>query len=304
MEKQEILHLDSVRQYNDLYGFETLHPLVTVVDLTHEVEHMPLEQTINYGLYALWLKESRSCDVQYGRQTYDYEEGTIMCFAPGQTVHTKYHPENGAPRCHGLLFHPDLLRGTNLGRTIRQYTFFSYSVHEALHTSEQERDIVMDCLRKIRLELERSIDKHSRQIIAMNIELLLGYCMRFYERQFITREVHNLDTLTKFEELLDAYFEGNNAARNGLPTVRYFADHVYLSPNYFGDLIKKETGRTPQEYIQQKVIDMAKQRIADSHETVSEISYSLGFRYPQHLCRLFKKRVGVTPQQYRKQMAS
>ncbi len=304
MEKNEIMHLDSVRQYNELYGIETLHPLVTVVDLTHKVENMPLEQTINYGLYALWLKESRSCDVQYGRQTYDYDEGTIMCFAPGQTVHTKYRPENGAPRCHGLLFHPDLLRGTNLGRTIRQYTFFSYSVHEALHTSEQEREIVMDCLQKIRLELERSIDKHSRQIIAMNIELLLGYCMRFYERQFITREVHNLDTLTKFEELLDAYFEGNNAARNGLPTVRYFADHVFLSPNYFGDLIKKETGRTPQEYIQQKVIDLAKQRIADSRETVSEISYSLGFRYPQHLCRLFKKRVGLTPQQFRKQMAS
>lgn len=304
MATPQIVQLNSVKQYNDAYGFETLHPLVTVVDLTHRPEGLPLESITTYGLYALWLKESRSCDVQYGRQTYDYDEGTIMCFAPGQTVHTKYRPENGAPRCYGLLFHPDLLRGTNLGRTIKNYTFFSYSVHEALHASDDEKAIILDCLKKIQIELEHAIDNHSRKIIAMNIELLLGYCMRFYERQFITREVHNLSTLSKFEELLDAYFEGNNAAKNGLPTVKYFAENVFLSPNYFGDLVKKETGRTPQEYIQEKVIEMAKQRISDSEDTVSEISYNLGFRYPQHFCRLFKKRVGMTPQQYRKQLAS
>lgn len=303
MAKGNIVQLDSVKQYNDAWGIETLHPLVSVLDLTSRPDEMPLESTTTYGLYALWLKESRSCDVQYGRQSYDYDKGTIMCFAPGQTVHTKYHPEDGAPRCYGLLFHPDLLRGTNLGRTIKSYTFFSYSVHEALHASDEERAIILDCLRKIQGELRHSIDTHSRKIIVMNIELLLGYCMRFYERQFITREVHNHDTLTKFEALLDEYFEGNNAAKNGIPTVKYFAEHVFLSPNYFGDLIKKETGRTPQEYIQDKVVETAKQLIADSNETVSEISYSLGFRYPQHFCRLFKKRVGMTPQQYRKQLA-
>jgi len=204
------------------------------------------------------------------------------------------------PMATGLLFHPDLIRGTSLGENIRQYSFFSYSSAEALHLSETEKEIFTDCLHKIKLELLRPIDKHSKRLISRNIELLLDYCMRFYERQFITRREANRDVLTKFEALLDAYFMENMPERNGLPTVRYFADKVCLSPNYFGDLIKKETGKTAQEYIQDKIMDVAKQQIVGTDKTVSQIAYELGFQYSQHFNRIFKKNVGCTPNEYRK----
>ena len=201
----------------------------------------------------------------------------------------------------GILFHPDLLRGTTLGKTIKKYTFFSYEVSEALHLSEDERNIMTDCLKIIRMELERGVDKHSKTLLVNYIELLLNYCMRFYERQFATRSHSNRDVLTRFEGLLDDYFEGELAERAGLPTVKYFADKLCLSSNYFGDKFKKETGKTPQEYIQEKVIELAKERMSDRRETVSRVAYSLGFQYPQHFCRLFKKRVGCTPNEYRAQ---
>ena len=184
---------------------------------------------------------------------------------------------------------------------MKSYTFFSYAVNEALHLSDQEKEIVMDCLKKISIELEHAIDKHSKALIAMNIELLLNYCMRFYERQFITRSDANKDALTKFEQLLNEYFLSKLPMQEGLPSVKYFADKICLSSNYFGDMVKKETGKTPQEHIQDKVIEMAKEHIAETDETVSQIAYTLGFQYPQHLCRLFKKRVGCTPNEYRTQ---
>lgn len=296
----EIIHLDRVEQYNELYGLETLHPLVSVIDLTQCTQTVNHIQ-INYGLYALFLKGNKSCDLRYGRQSYDYQEGTIVCFAPGQTVSVENVQEEVKPSVWGVLFHPDLIRGTSLGRNIKNYTFFSYAVHEALHLSDQEKEIVTDCLRKIRIELEHGIDKHSKTLIATNIELLLNYCMRFYERQFITRSNANRDALTQFEQLLDEYFQSKLPTRDGLPTVRYFADKICLSPNYFGDMVKKETGRTPQEHIQEKVIELAKEHIAATDETVSQIAYTLGFQYPQHLCRLFKRRVGCTPNEYRMQ---
>ena len=197
------------------------------------------------------------------------------------------------------MFHPDLIRGTALGKSIKNYTFFSYAVSEALHISEQERATIIDCFKNIGIELEHGIDKHSKSLISMNIDLLLSYCMRFYERQFITREEENRDSLTKFEELLNDYFDSELPAQEGLPSVKYFADKICLSPNYFGDMVKKETGKTPQEHIQEKVIELAKEQISGTDETVSRIAYSLGFQYPQHLCRLFKKRVGCTPNEYR-----
>ena len=186
--------------------------------------------------------------------------------------------------------------------TIKNYTFFSYEVNEALHVSGEEQTIILDCLKIIRKELEHDIDKHSKTLIATYIELLLGYCMRFYERQFITRSKSNRDVLTRFEQLLDEYFEGSAAERDGLPSVKHFADKLYLSSNYFGDMLKKETGKTPQEYIQEKIIEVAKDRISGTQDTVSQIAYSLGFQYPQHLCRLFKKRAGCTPNEYRAKM--
>ena len=297
----KILNLDSVDLYNKLYGLETLNPLVSVIDLNKATSSVDLIR-FNYGIYALYLKLEKACDIKYGRQTYDYQEGTIVCFAPGQTAETNPTTDKVQVNAHGILFHPDLLRGTSLGKNIKKYTFFSYEVNEALHLSEEERSIVMDCLKIIRMELEHGVDKHSKTLLVNHIELLLNYCMRFYERQFITRGKTNRDVLTRFENLLDEYFESTLAEQDGLPTVKYFADKLCLSSNYFGDMFKKETGKSPQEYIQEKVIELAKERISGTADTVSQLAYSLGFQCPQHFCRLFKKRVGYTPSEYRAQI--
>ena len=297
----KILNLDSVDLYNKLYGLETLNPLVSVIDLNKATSSVDLIR-FNYGIYALYLKLEKACDIKYGRQTYDYQEGTIVCFAPGQTAETNPTTDKVQVNAHGILFHPDLLRGTSLGKSIKKYTFFSYEVNEALHLSEEERSIVMDCLKIIRMELEHGVDKHSKTLLVNHIELLLNYFMRFYETHFITRGKTNRDVLTRFENLLDEYFESALAEQDGLPTVKYFADKLCLSSNYFGDMFKKETGKSPQEYIQEKVIELAKERISDTADTVSQIAYSLGFQYPQHFCRLFKKRVGYTPSEYRAQI--
>ena len=297
----KILNLDSVDLYNKLYGLETLNPLVSVIDLNKATSSVDLIR-FNYGIYALYLKLEKACDIKYGRQTYDYQEGTIVCFAPGQTAETNPTTDKVQVNAHGILFPPDLLRGTSLGKNIKKYTFFSYEVNEALHLSEEERSIVMDCLKIIRMELEHGVDKHSKTLLVNHIELLLNYCMRFYERQFITRGKTNRDVLTRFENLLDEYFESTLAEQDGLPTVKCFADKLCLSSNYFGDMFKKETGKSPQEYIQEKVIELAKERISGTADTVSQIAYSLGFQYPQHFCRLFKKRVGYTPSEYRAQI--
>ncbi len=294
----KIFDLNSVDQYNELYGLETLNPLVSVVDLNKATRRMEYVHW-HYGVYALYLKLEKACDIRYGRQNYDYQEGTIVCFAPGQSTETTITNDRIQQNVLGILFHPDLLQGTALGKSIRKYTFFSYEANEALHLSEEERAIVTDCLKIIRMELEHGVDKHSKTLLVTHIELLLNYCMRFYERQFATRSRANHDVLARFERLLDDYFEGPLAERDGLPTVKYFADKVCLSSNYFGDLIKKETGKTAQEYIQHRIIELAKERILEGSQTVSQIAYELGFQYPQHFCRQFKRRVGCTPNEYR-----
>ena len=297
MNTSDIINLKSIDQYNRLYGLETLHPLVAVVDLKDATTY-PTHFTLNYGVYALFLKQTRCGDLRYGRQPYDYQEGTVTSFAPGQVVEVKME-EGTRPLAQGLLFHPDLIRGTSLGKEIKRYSFFSYASNEALHLSDEEKQIYLDCLSNIQAELQHPIDKHSRRLIVRNIELLLDYCMRFYERQFITRATANKDVLTKFEEELDWYFQSQMPQEQGLPTVKYFADRACLSPNYFGDLVKKETGRTAQEYIQDKLINIAKEEILSQTRNVSEIAYRLGFQYPQHFTRIFKKRVGCTPGEYR-----
>lgn len=294
----KIIKLDTVDDYNKLFGFETKHPLVSVVDLK-DATRVPKRVTVNYGIYAVFLKDTRCGTLRYGRQKYDYQEGTVTSFAPGQVVETEMD-ENVKPAARGVLFHPDIIKGTSLGQEIRSYSFFSYSSNEALHLSLREREIFSDCLDKISLELDHSIDRLSKRLISRNIQLLLDYCLRFYERQFITRAEANGTVLSRFENLLDEYFENSSAQTEGLPTVRYFADKVCLSPNYFGDLVKKETGKTPQEYIQNKIIDLAKEMIIGTDKTVSEIAYELGFQYSQHFSRIFKKNVGCTPLEYRK----
>lgn len=294
----EVVKLDSVDQYNKLYGFETLHPLVSVLDLSKTTVDFPRNITLNYGLYALYLKQTKCGDLLYGKQIYDYQEGTVTSFAPGQVLEVRM-AEGVRPQALSLVFHPDLIRGTSLGQEIKRYSFFSYASNEALHLSEEEKGIFRDCLDKIQLEIMRPVDKHSKRLIARNIELLLDYCMRFYERQFVTRSKVNRDVLTRFENLLDTYFQSDKPQTEGLPTVKYFADSVNLSPNYFGDLVKKETGRTAQEYIQNKLVSIAKEEILSSDKSVSEVAYRLGFQYPQHFTRIFKKSVGYTPSEYR-----
>ncbi len=198
-----------------------------------------------------------------------------------------------------MVFHPDLIRGTSLGQSISKYNFFSYELNEALYISQKEPEIIMDLFGKIQYELSQSIDKHSKKLITHNIDLLLSYCERFYDRQFITRENVNQGKLEKFEDLLNSYFQSEQPINIGLPSVGYMADQLHLSANYFGDLIKRETGKSAQEYIHLKIMDLAKNRILDSSKTVNEIAYELGFKYPQHFTRMFKKSVGVSPSEYR-----
>lgn len=296
MEKK-IINIDSVDAYNKLMGLETLHPLVSVIDMSKakRIKHMRHA----FGLYVIFLKEVKCGDLRYGRHYYDYQEGTLVYVAPGQVVGVEDNGEEFQPKGRALVFHPDLIRGTSLGQRIKEYTFFSYESNEALHLSERERAMVIECLDKIRHELEHAIDRHSKRLIAINIELLLDYCLRFYERQFITRSEVNRDVLARFERLLNDYFTGDRAQREGLPSVKYCAGELCLSPNYFGDMVKKETGKTAQEYIQLKLIDAAKERVLNPDKTISQVAYEMGFRYPQHFTRLFKKVVGCTPNEYR-----
>ena len=293
----KILHIENVCDYNAQLGVETLHPLVSVVDMAqaHPIRHT--RQT--FGFYAIFLKEVMCGDMIYGRQYYDYQEGTLVCLAPGQVIGFEDNGEVFQPKGWALVFHPDLIRGTALGQHIREYSYFSYEVNEALHLSERERELVIDCMQKIRHELEHAIDRHSKRLITINIEVLLDYCLRFYERQFITRSHVHRDIVSRFEHLLDDYFADGRAQQEGLPTVKSCAEALFLSPNYFGDLIKKETAKTAQEYIQLKLIDAAKDRLLDPSRTVGQVAYELGFQYPQHFTRLFKKVTGQTPNDYR-----
>jgi len=288
---------ETINEYNAFNNNETLHPLVSVVDLSKADPRQG--SRMYFGFYTIFLKDVVCGDLVYGRHTYDYQEGTLVFMAPGQVAGINSNGETYQPKGYALVFHPDLIHGTPLGRHIQEYSFFGYQFFEALHLSNRERQIVLDCFAKIEYELEHAIDKHSKKLIVATIELFLGYCTRFYDRQFITRETAHKGVLERFETLLNAYFLTDQPQTLGLPSVTYCAGELNLSANYFGDLIKKETGKTAQEYIQSKVIDLAKERIFDQSKSVSQIAYELGFKYPQHFIRLFKQRVGQSPNEYR-----
>jgi AraC-like DNA-binding protein len=277
-----------------------MHPLVSLINFSKSnPKKNPGIQLLNFGFYVVFLKQDKHCDIRYGRNHYDYQEGTLVFIAPAQIVSIEEDGEDYKPQGYALLFHPDLIRGTSLSKSIKEYTFFSYHVHEALHLSEDERKIVLECFNKIEYELKRPIDKHSKKLIVSNIELFLGYCTRFYDRQFITRDYSQTDVLEKFERLLNGYFEAENPQITGTPTVAFFANELHLSANYFGDLIKKETGKTALEHIQLKMIDVAKEKIVNTSKSVSEVAYEMGFTYAQHFTRFFKQHVGLTPNEYR-----
>lgn len=294
---EDILRFETVSQYNAFNNQETLHPLVSVIDFS-KANTRRLRKTY-FGFYLIILKDVVCGDLRYGKNTYDYQEGTLVFIGPGQIFGTDGGEELYQPKGFGVVFHPDLIKGTSLGQRIQDYIFFSYQVSEALHISERERILVLDCFSKIQYELEHAVDKHSKMLLADNIELLLNYCLRFYDRQFITRDLANQGILERFERLLQEFFASEKPQEVGLPSVTYCAGELNLSPHYFGDLVKKETGKTALEYIQLKLIDEAKIRIHDPLLSISEIAYSLGFKYPQHFTRLFKNQVGMTPGEYR-----
>ena len=292
----EEIYFDTVQQFNEKYGFETLHPLVSVARFDRQIQ--PSDYIVHYNIYAIFLKENKGCKLSYGRTKYDFDEMTVTNFAPGQTIHVEPVPEVQYPKWTALVFHPDLLSRTSLGKNMGRYEFFSYSSNEALHLSAREIEIFLNVLDMIKQELLRPIDKHSRELIVSNIELLLNYCLRFYDRQFVTRGEINHAVVKQFETLLKEYID-TKAIDCGLPTVAYFADKCCLSNGYFGELVRVETGRTAKDFISDHLVASAKQLLNDDSLTVSMVSRHLGFEYPQHFVRFFKARTGKTPTQYR-----
>lgn len=296
----QIIHLNTVKDYNDYLGITTDHPLVSVVDASKigELRHARK----NMGFYAVYLKDVKCADfIIYGRRKYDFQENTLVFVAPGQIVGNDDTGETFQPKGWWLMFQPELLHGTSLGNHMQEYTFFSYAVNEALHISKQERQTVIDCMKKIEQEIKATKDKHSRLIIASTIELLLNYCLRFYDRQFHTRQEENKGILSSFESLLNHYFLSDKLHLSGIPTVSYCAEMLHLSANYFGDLIKKETGRSAQTYILWKAMSVAKELLADPRKNVSDVAYALGYQHPQYFSRAFKRIVGCSPNEYRLQ---
>ncbi|MDY3272223.1 MAG: helix-turn-helix transcriptional regulator [Prevotella sp.] len=293
----EEVFLNTVQDFNDYQGVETLHPLVSVVHVEN-TEHIQ-ECVMHYGLYAIYLKENKGCKLSYGRTPYDFDEMTVTSFAPGQVVKVEPNPDVPFAKFTALVFHPDLLNRTALGRQMSRYEFFDYSSTEALHLSVQEVEVFRGVITMIEQELHHAIDKHTRELIISNIELLLNYCLRFYDRQFITREEINHSVVKRFMELLDDYIS-SKALREGLPTVAYFADKCCLSSGYFGNLVRVETGRTAKDIIADRLLAHAKQLLNDDTLTITMISERMGFDYPQHFVRFFKSHTGKTPSAYRK----
>ena len=293
----EIVTADNIQQYNQFFGVKTLHPQVGIIHFNRS-ENQPTHK-MTFGFYALYLVKTVGITMDYGKTQYDFNDGTVICLAPGQTIGVHRMPGGPVPEAIGLMFHPDLLYGTTLAQRIKQFTFFSYTSNEALHLSSDECGIIQNYMEHIERELNHPIDNFSRQLFVSNIEVLLNYCMRFYERQFASREKLNNDVLPRFEQLLNGYWDSGAAKLHGLPTVKYFADKLCLSPNYFGDLIKSVAGRSAQECIQSQITEMAKEAILNPRLNTKQIADMLGFQYPQHFSRFFKKQVGCTPREYR-----
>jgi AraC-like DNA-binding protein len=295
-----IFHIHSISDINDFVKSKTRHPLVAVVDFS-EVEDKIEEGTrITCDFYIMMFKNYSCNKFRYGRKTYDFQEGSLVCLAPKQMLTMDTEVEQREDRLGwGLFFHPDLIRGTSLGKTIKDYTFFSYETNEALHLSDKEKQTLYDIVQKIDLELSENIDRHSQNLIVSNIELLLNYCTRYYDRQFITRKTVNSDVLSNVERVLTNYFQSTNINEKGLPTVKYLAEQVHLSPNYLSDLLKRETGMNAKDRIHYHLIEEAKNLLLSTDKTVGELAFDLGFEYPQYFSRLFKSKTGMTPLEYR-----
>jgi AraC-like DNA-binding protein len=296
-----IIHLKSVNEINSFVHLKTRHPLVAVVDFSKADQYIEDGTRLSSDFYTIMFKNYCSNNLLYGRQLFDFQDGSLICIAPKQVL-TMDSPTDKREdkKGWGLFFHPDLLRGTSLGSRMNDYTFFSYEMSEALHLSDKELNILNDCIHNIENELQENIDGHSQTLIVSNIELLLNYCSRFYGRQFITRKSSNDDVVVKMEKILTEYFEDALQTEKGLPTVKFLAERLHFSPSYLSDLLKKETGLSAQDHIHYRLIDAAKTILLNTSKTVGEIAFTLGFEYPQYFSKLFKQKTGLTPQEYRK----
>ena len=280
----DVIEMDSIETYCRAFELPFTHPKVGVVECNEPEKLKPY--MMNWGFYALFLKDMASCTITYGKTRYDHGDKSIIAFAPGQVCTFEAIPGKD-PKFVGVLFHPDFIHGTELGRKILHYSFFAYSSNEALHLSPSEFRIICNLIEIIKTELEIATDDHTHDIICDNIQLLLDYCVRFYNRQFSERRELNKDVLQRFENLLNEYFLNGDAERLGLPSVNYFADKISLSPNYFGDLVKRETGKS------------AKEQLMNPQKNITQVGMSLGFQYPQHFVRFFKRMTGMTPSEFR-----
>lgn len=291
----KIMKIKNVSDYSRYLGYTDRHPLVSVINYA---EVSPIRHSLNsYSVYGIFFHDQQDIDLTYGCGKYDYKSGTVICVAPGQIGGKEDNGERVMLTGWALLFHPDLLRGTTLSKNIKQYTFFDYRVHEALHMTEEEHDIFVSLMQQIRNELQKPHDELQNAILIAYIELVLNFCQRFYNRQFTTRKLENSDILMKFNNLLNDYYEKNTQLTLGLPTVQYCADKLCMSSNYFGDVIKKTTGDTASNYIRQHVIQRVKNELATGASIV-QVADDLGFKYPQHLSRMFKQQTGITPSEY------
>jgi AraC-like DNA-binding protein len=298
MSKENIFRFKSLTEIFNAIGLEKpKHPLIGIIDAaTFKTPEHLLDVKMVSDLYCIILKDG-DCGMQYGRNNYDFEEGVLRFIAPGQVVTAT----DGIESSYGfmLFFHPDLIRNFPLGKTIHQLTFFEYSVHEALHLSNKEENILIDCVNNIKDELNENIDKHSQELLVSNIQLLMNYSKRFYERQFITRVNNNSDVVSKVEEEIIKYYNEKLQLELGTPSPKYFAEKVNLSANYLSDLLKKQTGKNTKEHVDDYIIDLAKTQLLNSEENISEIAFELGFNYPHYFSRLFKRKTGETPLEYR-----
>ncbi|MCI5055819.1 MAG: helix-turn-helix domain-containing protein [Flavobacteriales bacterium] len=296
--KEEIIRIESISQLHKMIGYEEPeHPLISVIEvskLTQPNQFLNVKMTSDF--YTIMLKDA-NCGLVYGRNYYDFEEGVLIFLGPNQVVQStsESHSANGWM----LFFHPDLFRSTHLGQTIDQYSFFSYDVHEALHLSKKEENILNDCVDNISYELSQNIDGHSRNLLVSNLELMLNYCNRFYERQFNTRTTQNQDIISKVTRIIKDYYNTQEQLEHGTISIDFIANNVNLSANYLSDLLKKETGRNTKEHINDFVVNKAKSLILSTNKNISEIAYDLGFNYPHYFSRMFKKNTGLTPEKYR-----
>ncbi|HAP59015.1 MAG TPA: AraC family transcriptional regulator [Cytophagales bacterium] len=294
------IHIKSISQLHKLMGFEPpKHPLISLIDVSRlKFTEDQIGHRTDSDLYTIALKDA-NCGVMYGRHHFDFDQGVMVFTAPNQVSTVTRAQEVGEVHGWMLVFHPDLIRGTQLADMIEQYSFFSYEAHEALHLSEDEEKMMHDLVERTKFEYEQRIDGHSQKAITGIVDLMLSYCSRYYERQFHTRTTQNKDIVSQLNRLLKEYFNADNLAEHGVPSIQYFAEKIHLSANYLSDLLKKETGRSAKDHINDFIVNKAKNLLIGTNESISEIAYNLGFNYPHYFSRLFKAKTGVTPHEYR-----